>query len=117
VRLVQGEKSAPKGVPERPHLLTAEEFAGDSVPEVIVDGLAHRASITTLTGASKGGKTWLAVQLAACVATGGDFLGLKTRKSRVLYVSLELSAGMLRDRFHKLKDLDLPPPEIGTSST
>lgn len=105
---------AERDLPRRPRLLTADEFATDAAPEIIVLGLLYVASTTLLTGASKTGKTWFALQLAICVLAGIEFLGLKARPAVVLLCSLELSAGMLRGRIEEIcHSLDLPAPRIG----
>jgi hypothetical protein len=97
----------------RPQLLTAEEFANDLAPEEIIEGLIYRASTHLLTGASKAGKSWLAYQLALSVQAGEPLLGLDVVKAKVLLVSLEMSAGMLRKRMDEIhRDIDLPMPEI-----
>lgn len=95
-------------------VLTPEEFARDLAPEPIVAGLLYAASTTSLNGASKTGKTWAALQLSMCVASGVEFLGLEVRRARVLYLSLELSAGMLCDRMELIaSDAGVRMPRIG----
>jgi hypothetical protein len=100
----------------RPRLLTAEEFANDLAPEEIVEGLIYRASPHLLTGASKSGKSWLAYQLALAVQAGEPFLGLDVTRAKVLLISLEMSAGMLRKRMEGIhQDIGLPTPDIPDS--
>lgn len=98
----------------RIRLLTAEEFGKDLAPDAIVEKLIYEASSHNLVGASKVGKSWAAYQLAACVATGTPFLGLRTTRSPVLLLSLELSAGMVRERMRVIaSDAGVPMPEVG----
>ena len=98
---------------ERPRLLTAAEYDRDVAPEAIAAGLIYLASTTLFTGASKAGKTWAVFQLIACIVSGLPFLGLDTRAAVVLLCSLELSAGMIRERMRALAtDVGVDAPKI-----
>ena len=66
------------------------------VEGLIVEGL------TLLCGASKIGKSWLVLQLCCAVATGEDFLGLRTQQGSVLYLALEDSERRLQLRLRQL---------------
>lgn len=97
----------------RPRLLTSDEFENDQVPEAIAGGMIYRASTHLLTGASKTGKSWLAYQATMALSAGVPFLGLTMTKSRVLLVSLEMSAAMVRTRMKEIsRDLGLPMPSF-----
>lgn len=99
----------------RLRLLTAEEFEADVAPDAIVETLIYRGSTHNLNGASKAGKSYNVYQLAMCIASGSDFLGLRTTRARVLVLSLELSAGSVRKRMRAIADsTGIPMPEIGT---
>jgi len=54
-----------------------------TVDELIPTGLV------SLAGHPKIGKSWLSLQLAAAVASGGKFLGRPTNKGKVLYLAFE----------------------------
>lgn len=54
-----------------------------------VESMIVKPSLTFLAGRSKAGKSWLALQLAHCVATGQDFLGRSVEQGVVLYLALE----------------------------
>lgn len=62
-----------------------------------VNGLISEG-ITFLSAKSKVGKSWLCLQLAYAVSNGRDFLGFKTNKSKVIYMSLEDSDNRLQSR-------------------
>jgi len=47
---------------------------------------------------AKAGKSFMCVQLARCIASGEPFVGLKTDKSRVLYLQFELGMAVLQQR-------------------
>lgn len=104
----------PQEQPSCPHILTKEEFERDLAPTAIVESTIYRNSTHVLTGASKTGKSWLGFQLVLCVCAGIPFLDLKTTACRVLLISLEMTAGMVRDRMEGIcKDVGVPPPSVG----
>lgn len=77
-----------------------------------VDGLLPVGS-AVVAGKPKVGKSWLALDLALAVATGGAVLGYPAQKSgRVLYLALEDSPRRLHNRLRKLlyggEDFDTP---------
>jgi len=97
--------------------LDRETFERDEYPEPIVEGLIHRGNATNFVGASKSGKSVNALQRAACAAAGLPFLGLAVRRSRVLYVSLEMIAAVLRERMRNIAaSTGIPMPEVGSDS-
>lgn len=63
-----------------------------AVPEVIPVGLSF------LAGRPKVGKSWLALQVAGAVATGGRALDRQVKHGRVLYLALEDSPRRLKNR-------------------
>src|SRR5262249_52780674 len=81
VKNVPGDDASPPPI----EVCTQEEFKGDELPEAIVEGLLHQASSTNLNGGSKAGKSYLALQMGMCIATGTSFLGLAVRQTTVVY--------------------------------
>lgn len=67
------------------------------VPEIFTEGL------TMLAGRPKVGKSWLALQIAAAVSTGGKVFNKDILPGRVLYYALEDSPRRLKDRISKLQ--------------
>jgi replicative DNA helicase/DNA-binding transcriptional ArsR family regulator len=66
-----------------------------------IDGLIT-TGLTVLTGASKIGKSWTALQLVAALDQGGYFLGtLKARKCDALYCALEDTPKRIQKRILK----------------
>ena len=59
----------------------------EPIPWVVEDLLAP--GLYFLGGSPKVGKSWLALQLCLAVCQGEPFLGFKTRRTEVLYISLE----------------------------
>jgi len=72
-----------------------------AVPGIIPIG------ITGLGGRPKIGKSWLMMQIAQSVATGGIVLGQKVERGRVLYLALEDSERRLqkRQKFQRWEDV------------
>ena len=95
-------------------LLSADEFLNDVAPDSIVERLVYEGSVHNVTGVSKGGKTYFALQLAMCAAAGVSFLGLDVRAARILLLSFELSAAMTRERMVSIaRDTGTPMPAVG----
>ena len=89
--------------PERIADLLAEALSED-----LVDGLIPRKSVTVLWGDSQSGKTFFALDLAACIATGQEFAGRKVKQGSILYVAAEGYGGLpkrLRALVQKFPDL------------
>lgn len=104
----EGQKPSPKvEVMNAPNLLSA--FFPDprwAVPGIIPEGL------TVLGGKPKLGKSWLALNIALAVASGGEVLGRRAEQGEVLYLALEDSWRRLQGRVRKLLSsqyTDAPP--------
>jgi RecA-family ATPase len=65
------------------------------VPDYLPPGL------TFLIGKPKVGKSWLALQLALSISTGGKVFGRDVQQGRVLYLALEDNERRLKDRMKK----------------
>jgi hypothetical protein len=66
------------------------------VPNYIVEG------VTLLAGKPKIGKSWLGLDMAIAVATGGTVLGEQCEQGDVLYCALEDNERRLQDRIQKI---------------
>jgi len=77
--------------------LLAAEFPDPkwATPEILPVGLS------SLAGRPKVGKSWLGLQFAQAVGTGGRALGHQVDAGKVLYLGLEDSARRLQDRSNK----------------
>ncbi|MDR2347323.1 MAG: helicase RepA family protein, partial [Bifidobacteriaceae bacterium] len=80
-------------------LPTAAQLKSKAIPalRMFVNGLVAEG-LTVLAGSPKIGKSWLALDLALCVADGTRFLGARTRQCGVVYCALEDSERRLQDR-------------------
>ena len=87
--------------PTRPplELLTADEILTTDWPEPTwaVPNLLP-VGLTILAGRPKVGKSWLALQIAQSVASGGVALGERIEQGPVLYLALEDTERRLKDR-------------------
>jgi len=85
--------------PARAEFWTARELLEAEFPEPrwAVPGLIP-IGLTLIAGRPKVGKSWLGLQLAHAVGTGGVFLGVKVEPGDVLYLALEDSPRRLQRR-------------------
>lgn len=68
----------------------------------IVEGLLREHEVGTVVGAAKTAKTWFSLGLALAVASGEDFLGMRTYRRKVLYLDYELKPGTFAKRLSML---------------
>lgn len=71
--------------------------------EWVIEGLIPAKSRNLLAAKPKAGKSWLALDMALSVASGGDFLGKKTQQGDVLYLSLEDNDSRMKKRIETIK--------------
>jgi hypothetical protein len=81
---------------------TAAELLAAQFPPIkwVVPGLIP-LGLTILAGRPKMGKSWLTLQIATAVGSGGMVLGRRVDQSRVLYLALEDSERRIQDRLLK----------------
>jgi hypothetical protein len=84
------------------YLVTADELLTTewnepawAVPDLLPTGL------TILAGKPKIGKSWLGLQIARAVATGGTMFGRPVKRAPILYLALEDPPRRLSDRMRK----------------
>lgn len=70
-------------------------------PELI-EGILRKTGQMSLSGASKSGKSFMAIDLALSLCHGRDWLIYGCLPSRVLYVNFEIHDGSIEHRFHKV---------------
>lgn len=82
-----------------PRIYSASEILDMHFPSVpsIIEGLLP-VGLTILGGAPKVGKSWMALQIALCMATGQPFLDRPVQSGAVLYLALEDSRQRLQRR-------------------
>jgi hypothetical protein len=102
---------------ELPAIVPASEFIATKfeVPPVLVSDLLHRGSKIVISGVSKGGKTWLLLDLAVSVATQEPWLSLKTVRGKALYLNMEIEPVFFQDRLQtvcRAKNIDSNIPNL-----
>lgn len=90
---------AGKAVGKRPRFepVPLALFAARPAPTWIVKGVIPRAELVVLFGESGSGKSFMALDLAACVARGLPWRGRRVNAGRVVYIAAE-GAGGFRNR-------------------
>lgn len=73
------------------------------VPDLVEELIPAQPALILLAGRAGIGKTNLVLQLAFSVATGADFLGLKTRQTSVGYLGFEGTPEKMAGRLEKLQ--------------
>jgi len=99
---------------EAPAAISASDLVHMELPAIsfVVPGLIPEG-VTLLAGRPKLGKSWLCLDLAIAVASGGYVLGsIKVDPHEVLYIALEDNLRRLQSRLRKLLGEDSPPPGL-----
>jgi len=83
-----------------PGIVAADAFCAEDEPDppLLIDGLLFKGSKMIIAGPSKARKTWNLTDLAVCLSVGQPWCGFTTRRSKVLYVNLELQSFSYRKR-------------------
>lgn len=94
---------------------TAASWLRATLPErpPVVEGLAWRGALTVIAGDSGVGKSAFLTQLAACVASGVPFCGLRTEAGVAVVLGVEDPAELVQRRIRLLvEDGFLDPPSL-----
>ena len=85
-------------------IISASDLKDIEFPPVhfIIDGILP-IGMTTLIASPKSGKSWMALDIAECVARGSDFWNRKTECGSVLYLALEDHDRRLQTRLNTLE--------------
>lgn len=102
----QPPKNPPPATGKLPDIVTGDRFLKINYPprRELIDGLLHQGTKLLLAGASKAGKTWLLLAMAIAVATGEKWLGLATKRARVLFINLEILPDFFQERCLLVKE-------------
>lgn len=82
--------------------LSAYKDNPPALPEELITGILRRGHKMLISGSSKAGKSFLLMELCVALAEGRPWLGFPCRKSRVLYVNLEIDPASAVNRFLKI---------------
>jgi len=83
-------------------------------PYFVGNGWLPKQGKVEIFGPPKKGKSFLALQLARCIGAGVPFLGLPTKKGRVLYLQFELGVEVLQKRMRDTMQV-YPNVIVGTT--
>lgn len=75
-------------------IITRDDLARLPAPEPLIGDTLDRGTVAVLAGSWGSGKSFLALDWAACVATGRPWHGREIERTRVLYVAAEGAAGL-----------------------
>jgi hypothetical protein len=112
-------KASPSPKQERPAewvvRLPEEIFGPLTEPDYLIAGVIRRGGLLEIQAYGGSGKSWLAVNLALCVATGSPWLGrLDTKQCTVAYLDYESGFYECARRLQaNARALDLLPPVSG----
>ena len=91
---------------ELPQLVClSDELSSPPVlPEELISGVLRCGHKMLISGSSKAGKSFLLMELCIALAEGTEWLGFKCKKSKVLYVNLEIDPASCIHRFKAIYD-------------
>ena len=72
--------------------------------DYLIEDFLPTGSLTMIYSAPGSFKTIISQQIAMCVATGKDFLGLKTKKHSILFSDKENNDFIIKDRLSRLRE-------------
>lgn len=85
----------------------------DEPDNPLIHGLIEVGSLAAIVGPAKAAKSWLAEELAVCIATGADFFGRKVKRQRVYYANVEISPRQFKKRLRSIcKRLAVAPSDL-----
>lgn len=87
---------APKTPDDGPRFISAVELAQMPAPAHVVEGLAYEGGVTVLAGESTAGKGFVTLSLASAIVAGTTWMGRRTLRRSVVYLSFEADALQLR---------------------
>ena len=74
----------------------------DEPDDPLIAELIECGSLIAIVGPAKAAKSWLALILCVCIATGRDFYGRATKRQRVYYANVEVSAKQAKKRLRAI---------------
>ena len=99
------EKAWPGPVPLNYYSRAATWFPEElNLKPELIEGVLRCGQKMLISGASKAGKTCLLMELGLSLATGREWLGFPCRKSKVLFVNMELEESTAVSRLHQICD-------------
>lgn len=75
-----------------------------TLPESLIAGYLNRGEVSILAGASKAGKSWMALQMAKAIGAGIPFLDCETKSGTSVYINTEIAAPFWEQRSREMND-------------
>lgn len=75
-----------------------------ALPESLIAGYLNRGEVSILAGASKAGKSWMALQMAKAIGAGIPFLDRETKSGTSVYINTEIAAPFWEQRSREMND-------------
>jgi len=115
----KNRKRRKKSQSNEPLIVSLKELLQKEFPEpkFIIKDILPEGSLSLLTARPKAGKTYLALQMALCVALGKLFLLKETTQSPVLFLSYELNERQLYKRLSQILEHLVAPDVLETIGT
>jgi RecA-family ATPase len=73
-------------------------FKPPQMRECVIEGLLRRGEVGNFIASTKTGKSWFALMLLICIATGRDWLGRRVARGNVLLIDNELHRETIENR-------------------
>ena len=90
-----------------PPIVSLADITGKNLPPqdpALIEGVVRVGRKLLVTAPSKAGKSFLLIELALALASGGTWLGHRCARSRVLYANLEIADTAIAHRFQVVAD-------------
>lgn len=96
----------------RIRLLDVDDLEAMAPPQWLIDGILTVNGLSMMWGRSGAMKSFVALDMALCIATGHPWQGHSVRQGRVVYIAAEGASGLSRRivGWRKTKGKDLPKP-------
>lgn len=107
------EAAVPEQVtPSRYHYISADEYVNQPPLGYLIKGLIPRVEMVMLFGPPQGGKSFLALDMAAHIALGTPWRGHRVKRGRVCYIAAEGAGGLVNriaayKNYHGVDSLDV----------
>lgn len=69
-------------------------------PDALIEGVLREGGKMVCSGKDKSGKSFLAINLGVCVATGSKWLGRNCKQGKVVYLNLEIDEAEFMKRVY-----------------
>ena len=89
---------------DMPEAVSLSEIVEEDIPqgEQLIEGILYRGHKMLVSGSSKAGKSSLLLELGIALAGGGEWLGFKCKKCKVLYFNFEVQDDRFKQRVKSL---------------